>query len=87
MTDDASRLCEPFRGCASVITAAITAAIAGILAYFGVKPGVYLAGVAIVVKILVVASIMGAMWWRQRAAQRKVDREAAQTPALPEDKR
>ena len=56
-----------------MITAAITAAIAGILAYFGVKPGVYLAGVAIVVKILVVASIMGAMWWRQRAAQRKVD--------------
>lgn len=63
-----------------MITAAITAAVAAILAYFGIKPGVYLAGVAVAAKILVVGSIAFAMWWRQRRAQQKIDREAQAKP-------
>lgn len=65
-----------------MITAAITAGVAAILAYFGVKPGVYLAGVAVAAKILVVGSITGAMWWRQRAAQKKVDRAAEEAKSV-----
>jgi hypothetical protein len=41
-----------------VITAAITGAIAAVLALFGIKPGPYLAVVAVVVKVLVVLAGM-----------------------------
>jgi hypothetical protein len=55
-----------------MITAAITAAIAAILGLFGIKPGPYLVGVAIVVKLLIVAAsvMFGArlMKWRKDKA-------------------
>ena len=38
-----------------MITAAITAAVAAVLAFFGIKPGPYLVGVAVGVKITLVA--------------------------------
>lgn len=38
-----------------MITTAITAAIAGVLSFFGVEPGPYLAGVWIGVKIVIVS--------------------------------
>jgi hypothetical protein len=53
-----------------MITAGITAAVAGVLALFGVKPGPYLVGVAIGVKVAIVAIglIFGARFFRRRAA-------------------
>lgn len=53
-----------------MITAAITAAVAGILSLFGIKPGAYLVGVAIGVKVvLVVLSVFfGAKIFKKRAA-------------------
>jgi hypothetical protein len=42
-----------------VITAAITGAVAGVLALFGIKPGPYLAIVAVVVKgLIIVAGVL-----------------------------
>jgi hypothetical protein len=51
-----------------MLTAAITAAIGGLLSLFGIKPGAYLVGVAIGVKILVVAAgvIFGSRFLRRR---------------------
>ena len=62
-----------------MLTAGITAAIAGILAIFGIKPGGYLVGVAIVVKIIIVgvSVLFGARYMRRR-------RDAAQ-PTPPVD--
>jgi len=53
-----------------MLTAGITAAVAGLLSLFGIKPGPYLVGVAIVVKIIVVAVSLtfGARWWRRKNA-------------------
>ena len=53
-----------------MLTAAITGAVAGLLALFGIKPGPYLVGVAVVVKIaiVVVGMTYGARWMRRRAA-------------------
>jgi amino acid transporter len=63
-----------------MITAAITAAVAAILGLFGIKPGPYLVGVAITVKVIIVAltAIFGARWAAKRAA-----RKAAQQPPDP----
>jgi hypothetical protein len=51
-----------------VITAAVTAAIAAILGFFGIKPGPYLVVVAIVVKGLIIAAgvLFGARWMQRR---------------------
>jgi hypothetical protein len=62
-----------------VLTAAITALIGGILAFFGVEPGPYLVGVAIGVKVIIVGlvAIFGARWAQKRAARAKQAAAAA----------
>jgi amino acid transporter len=64
-----------------VITSAITAGIAAILAYFGVKPGLYLGAVWVAVKVIIVGGVAGVMWWRSRVEQRKAGH--ATSPELP----
>ena len=53
-----------------ISVAAITAIVAAVLSLFGIKPGPYLVGVAIVVKVIVVGVgvILGARVMRRRAA-------------------
>jgi len=53
-----------------MLTAGITAAVAGVLSLFGIKPGPYLVGVAIGVKLTIVAVglLVGARLMRKRAA-------------------
>ena len=53
-----------------MITAGITAAVAGLLSLVGVKPGPYLVGVAIGVKLTIIAVglLVGARVMRKRAA-------------------
>jgi hypothetical protein len=53
-----------------MITAGITAAVAAILTLFGIKPGAYLVGVAIGVKVAIVSVsvLFGARIMRRRAA-------------------
>ena len=53
-----------------MLTAGITAAVAGVLSLFGVKPGPYLVGVAIGVKLTIIAVglLVGARVMRKRAA-------------------
>src|SRR5207253_9558572 len=55
---------------APMITAAITAVVGGVLAFFGVKPGPYLVVVAAAVKILIVVTtlVFGTRWVRRRDA-------------------
>lgn len=60
-----------------MITAAITAAVGGILALFGVKPGPYLLGVAIGVKIAVV---VGGVFFGSRLLRRRGKVEAVKKP-------
>lgn len=61
-----------------MITAAITAAVAFILDLFGIPPGPYLAGVAIVVKILLV---LGGMLLAAKIARRRKAAAALAKPA------
>jgi len=58
-----------------MLTAAITAGIAGLLSLFGVKPGSYLVGVAIGVKVVLVAIgvVFGARFVRRRAKVESVE--------------
>jgi amino acid transporter len=51
-----------------MLTAAITAVIAAILGLFGIKPGPYLVGVAVGVKITIVllGVVFGARWLQKR---------------------
>ena len=53
-----------------MLTAGITAAVAGVLSLFGIKPGPYLVGVAIGVKLTIVGVglFVGARVMRKRAA-------------------
>jgi hypothetical protein len=53
-----------------MLTAAITAAVAGVLSLFGIKPGAYLVGVAIGVKVTIVllGLVFGARFFKRRAA-------------------
>jgi hypothetical protein len=51
-----------------MLTSAITAAITAVLAWFGIPPGPYIAGVWIAVKILLVALVALLGW---RAARRR----------------
>jgi hypothetical protein len=64
-----------------VITAAITAAVAAILALFGVKPGPYLVVVAGVVKGIIV---LGAILLASRVARRARKAQSAAPPAPAE---
>ena len=57
-----------------MITAAITAAVAAILAFFGVEPGPYLVAVAIGVKAILVAL---AVLFGVKLARRRRPKEAA----------
>ena len=53
-----------------MLTAGITAAVAGLLSLFGIRPGAYLVGVAIGVKLTIVALSVtfGARLLKKRAA-------------------
>jgi hypothetical protein len=64
----------------SVITAAITAAVAAILAVFGIKPGAYLVVVAGVVKGILV---LGAVLLASRVARRARRSQAVPPPTPP----
>jgi hypothetical protein len=63
-----------------MITAAITAAVAAVLSLFGIKPGPYLVGVAIGVKVtlVVVGVLFGA-----RIMKRRNQAKAEANPAPP----
>jgi ABC-type transport system involved in Fe-S cluster assembly fused permease/ATPase subunit len=65
-----------------VLTAAITAGLAAILSLFGIKPGAYLAVVAVVVKILLVFSglFIGARISKKRRAVQAQEDAAAAPP-------
>lgn len=62
-----------------MITAGITAAVAGVLSLFGIAPGPYLVGVAIAVKITVVVTGvgLGTRLVRRRAAAKLAEKSAA----------
>ena len=60
-----------------MLTAAITAAVAAVLALFGIKPGPYLVVVAVVVKGLIVAAGVLLGW---KLTKRRRAAEAHQTP-------
>jgi amino acid transporter len=68
-----------------MLTAAITAAITAILGLFGVKPGTWIVGVAIGVKIVIVAVtlIFGARFVQKRNAA-AVPPETPPPPTRPE---
>ncbi|HZF48213.1 MAG TPA: hypothetical protein VE093_06170 [Polyangiaceae bacterium] len=57
-----------------MLTSAITAAVAAILSFFGIPPGPYLVGVAIGVKVTIVA-IVALLGWR--TLQKKKKKEAS----------
>lgn len=64
-----------------MITAAITAAVGAILNLFGIPPGPYLAGVAIVVKVILV--LLGMLLAAKVARKRKLTQAAEQAKAAP----
>jgi len=49
-----------------MLTTAITAGLAAILTFFGVEPGLYIGPMWIAVKVLIVGTIGGVMWWRDK---------------------
>ncbi|MEW5849104.1 MAG: hypothetical protein AB2A00_09825 [Myxococcota bacterium] len=61
-----------------MLTSAVTAALVAMLTWMGVEPGLYIAPLWVAVKVVVVASIGGLMWWRQKRVA------ARATPTLPE---
>ena len=67
-----------------MLTAGITAAVAGVLSLLGIKPGPYLVGVAIGVKLTIVGVglLIGARVMRKRAAAKA----QAETQAQAADK-
>jgi hypothetical protein len=69
-----------------VLTAGITAAVAAILAIFGIKPGPYLVVVAAVVKglIVVLALLLGRRVLRGRAAAGRPKPSEESPPPSPE---
>lgn len=64
-----------------MLTAGITAVVAAVLAFFGVEPGPYLVGVAVGVKVTIVAvgALLGVRLVRRRRAGARPggDREGA----------
>ncbi len=70
-----------------MITAAVTAAVGGLLSLFGIKPGPYLVVVAVVVKVAVVG--VGLVWggraMRRRSAEKNAKADQAKT--LPDPAR
>ena len=69
-----------------MITAGITASVAALLSLFGIKPGAYLVGVAIAVKVTLVAVglIFGARIMRRRAAAQASPPQDASTSSASE---
>jgi hypothetical protein len=67
-----------------MITAAITGAVAAVLALFGIRPGPYLVVVAVVVKAIIV---LGALLLARRVVHRGRHKErvkaAGEPPAAP----
>ena len=66
-----------------MLTSAITAAIAAILGFFGIPPGPYLVGVAIVVKVTIVA-IVALLGWRTLQKKRKKEESEGKEASPPE---
>ncbi|MEO5726727.1 MAG: hypothetical protein ABI134_31310 [Byssovorax sp.] len=66
-----------------MLTSAITAAIAAILSFFGIPPGPYLVGVAIVVKVTIVA-IIALLGWRTLQKKRAKEAKEAKEASPPE---
>lgn len=54
-----------------MLTTAITAGISAALAYFGIDPTMYVAPIWVSVKVTIVGSIAGLMWWRQKKSPEK----------------
>jgi hypothetical protein len=69
-----------------MLTAGITAAVAGLLSLFGIRPGAYLVGVAIGVKLTIVALSVtfGARILKKRAAAKLEEQAAAIAKATPD---
>lgn len=59
-----------YRGRLPMLTSAITAVITGVLSFFGIPPGPYIAGVWIGVKIVLV-SIIALVAWRTASKARR----------------
>jgi hypothetical protein len=68
-----------------VLTAAITGAIAWILSLFGIKPGPYLVGVAVVVKVIIVLCgvLLGAKAVQKRVKAKEAAGEKPADAAAP----
>jgi hypothetical protein len=66
-----------------MLTSAITAAIAAILSFFGIPPGPYLVGVAIVVKVMIVA-IVALLGWRTLQKKKKKEAREEKEASPPE---
>lgn len=65
-----------YRSRLPMLTSAITAVITGVLSFFGIPPGPYIAGVWIGVKIVIV-SIIGFIAWRTAVKARRAAAAAA----------
>jgi hypothetical protein len=63
-----------------MLTSAITAAIAAVLSFFGIPPGPYLVGVAIGVKVTIMAVIALLGW---RALKKKKNEASPPEPPGP----
>ena len=66
-----------------MLTAGITAAIGGVLALFGIKPGGYLVVVAIVVKVTIVG--VSALFIGNRYMKRRREALPTSTPPPPSE--
>jgi hypothetical protein len=62
-----------------MLTSAITAAVAAILSFFGIPPGPYLVGVAVGVKVTIVATI-ALLGWRTLQKKKKKEAKEASPP-------
>jgi ABC-type transport system involved in cytochrome bd biosynthesis fused ATPase/permease subunit len=81
MTDCPARQATvPFCYPARMLTAAITAAVAAVLSLFGIKPGAYLAVVALVIKLIIVAV---GLYFGAKLARRRADAAPAANPVEP----
>jgi Flp pilus assembly protein TadB len=68
-----------------MITTAITAALAAILTYFGVEPGLYVAPLWLAVKVMLVFGIGFFVWKKERNALR--EKQSAAAASAPQNER
>jgi amino acid transporter len=70
-----------------MLTAAITAAITAIAGLFGIKPGAWIAGVAVVVKLIIVGVtlVFSARYMKKRGGLASGSGKATQEPPPPAD--